>query len=376
MTMDAFMNAAFNIAKTADLNAVRPNPLVGAIVISSEGVIIGEGCHEQFGKAHAEVNAINAALEQKADLSDCTLYVTLEPCSHFGKTPPCTSLIIKHGFKKVVIGSLDPNNLVKGVQVLKDAGIIVELNEYPELIEMNKEFFINKKYNRPYIVLKMAITIDGKIADRNGSSKWISCEESRESVHENFRANADAILTTSSTIIKDDARFNIRKKDGSIFDKNVEVLDRDFRLLDPANEHLSIFSSHPNSFIDLFGIEKKIDYLPKNVRAFFVEHDNKGNILLDSFFKKQLELNNHRLLVEAGSKLATYLLMHDCIDEMNLFMAPIVLPDQQAISLFSTDFTIALSESKRFKLDTFQQSGADIFVRYKRNTNFTDASIS
>lgn len=374
--MDAFMKAAFNIAKSIDLSAVRPNPLVGAVVISPDGIIIGQGCHEQFGKAHAEVNAINNALEQKADLSDCTLYVTLEPCSHFGKTPPCTSLIIKHGFKKVVIGSLDPNNLVRGLQVLKDVGITVEVNEYPELIEMNKEFFINKKHNRPYIVLKMAITIDGKIADRNGSSKWISSEESRESVHEDFREKADAILTTSSTIIKDNARFNIRKKDGSVLDKNVSVLDRDFRLLDQANAHLSIFNSHPNSFIDLFGVEKQIDYLPENVRIFFIEHDEKGNILLDSFFKKQLELNNHRLLVEAGSKLATYLLMHDCIDEMNLFMAPIVLPDQQAIPLFNTDFNMALTDAKKFKLDILQQSGADIFIRYKRNLDYTKASMS
>lgn len=364
--MDSFMQAAFNIAKTADFMRVRPNPLVGAVVVSSDGVIIGQGCHEQFGQAHAEVHAINNALHQKSDLSDCSLYVTLEPCSHQGKTPPCTELIKKHGIKRVIVGSRDPNPLVSGVDVLRNAGIDVEVQHHQELIDLNRVFFVNHRLKRPYVTLKMAMTIDGKIADRNGNSKWLSNEESRKYVHAKLRSEADAILTTSHTIIRDDARLNIRKPDGVLHDKNILVIDRAFTLLEPENEGLSIFQAHPNSIIYVYGIQKKINDIPDNVRLVFTDFDDDGNIHLDSFLKMQLGLNHFSILVESGSKLATELILNDCVDEINLFIAPKVLIDAQSKSIFGSNKLVGIPDAIRFELSRVNQFGSDVFICYHR----------
>ncbi len=364
--MDSFMEAAFNIAKTADFMRVRPNPLVGAVVVSGDGVILGQGCHEQFGQAHAEVHAINNALRQKSDLSRCSLYVTLEPCSHQGKTPPCTELIKKHGIKRVIVGSRDPNPLVSGVDVLRNAGIDVEVHNHPELIELNKEFFVNQRYQRPYVVLKMAMTIDGKIADRNGNSKWLSNELSRKYVHEKLRPSADAILTTYNTIIKDDARLNIRKQDGSIYDKNVLVIDRDLKLLNRENSGLSIFQTHPNSIIYLFGAQKELKKVPDNVRVIFTDFDVDGNINLEVLMKLQFDLQHYRMLVEAGGKLATQLLMHNYIDEMHLFIAPKLMMDQHAIKFINANTILDISSTKEFELTEVNHIQSDAYLIYVR----------
>lgn len=365
--MDPFMEAAFNIAKTADFSSVRPNPLVGAILVTNEGQIIGKGCHEQFGCPHAEVNAINDALKQKNDLSDCVIYVTLEPCSHHGKTPPCTELIKTHGIRKVIIGSTDPNPLVTGASILKNYGIQVEIHNYPELVELNREFFINQLFKRPYIILKMAMTIDGKIADRYGNSKWLSNESSRKYVHEFLRANADAILTTYDTIIKDDARLNIRNADGTVHDKNVLVIDRDLRLLEPENETLSIFKVHPNSVIYLFGIQKEIKKIThNNIKVMFTDFDPEGKINLNIFLNQLLKLKCFKILVEAGSKLSTQLMLNDCIDELNLFLAPKVILDRYARGIFDFDKPTGISDAHQFELSALHQFDCDVFMSYQR----------
>lgn len=367
MVMDYFMKAAFNIAKTADFKFVRPNPLVGAVVVSGDGRILGEGCHEKFGAAHAEVNAIHNALKHTNDLSECTLFVTLEPCSHQGKTPPCTDFIIRNGIKKVVIGSSDPNPLVSGANVLMEAGIDVKVYNDPALIDMNREFYVNHLFQRPYVVLKMAMTIDGKIADRNGNSKWLSNEESRNYVHEHLRTEADAILTTFHTVFKDNAQLNIRKSDGSVHDKDILIIDRDFQLLKPENAGLSIFKSHPHSTIFLFGLHKHLNDIPENVKLIFTDFDQEGNIKLDAMLRMLLEQKHYKILVEAGSKLATQLMIHDCIDEMKLFVVPAVFLDNQAISSFNHDHHVSLLDAKKFQLSGVYQFNSDVLLSYVKN---------
>lgn len=368
MVMDYFMRAAFNIAKTADFRLVRPNPLVGAVVASSDGNILGEGCHEKFGAAHAEVNAIQNALKHTNDLSACTLYVTLEPCSHQGKTPPCTDFIMRNGIKKVVMGSSDPNPLVSGATVLKEAGVNVEVHNYPALLDMNREFFVNQLHQRPYVVLKMATTIDGKIADRNGKSKWLSNEESRIYVHEHLRTEADAILTTYHTVLKDNAQLTIRKSDGSVLDKDIIIIDRDFQLLKPENAGLSIFKSHPHSTIFLFGLHKHMNDVPKNVKIIFTDFDQEGNIKLDAMLKMLLEQKHYKILVEAGSKLATQMMIQDCIDELKLFVAPVVFLDNQAISIFNHDHYTSLLDTKKFQLSGVHPFASDVLLSYVKKS--------
>ena len=210
MTSADYLHTAFLLAKRANSKNIRPNPFVGAIVVDDEGKIIGEGYHQKAGEAHAEVLAINDAFAKSKDLSNSTLYVSLEPCSHSGKTPPCTHLILEHKIPKVVIGSMDPNPLVSGAKELTDAGVNVEICILPEIVELNNTFNINQLNKRPKYILKAATTLNGKISDRLGNSKWISNDKSRNYVHQVLRTNADAILTTATTVIKDNATMNIR----------------------------------------------------------------------------------------------------------------------------------------------------------------------
>ena len=228
MTSEEYLHTAFLLAKRANSRDIRPNPFVGAIIVDQNGEIIGEGYHQKAGEAHAEVIAINNALLKTNDLSKFTLYVTLEPCSHVGKTPPCTSLILEHKIPKVVIGSMDPNPLVSGAALLTDRGVNVEICILPEIVELNNIFNINQLNKRPKYILKAATTLNGKIADRFGNSKWISNEKSRAYVHQILRSNADAILTTAKTVIKDNASMNIRLPASEPRELNLIIIDKQY----------------------------------------------------------------------------------------------------------------------------------------------------
>jgi diaminohydroxyphosphoribosylaminopyrimidine deaminase / 5-amino-6-(5-phosphoribosylamino)uracil reductase len=193
---------------------VSPNPMVGCVIVHKD-VIIGEGWHKRYGEAHAEVNAVNE-VSDSALLKESTVYVTLEPCSHVGKTPPCADLLIKHNVKKVVIGTLDTNPLVagKGVEKLKAAGIeIVTGILEKESRAVNKRFFHSIEKERPYIILKWAETSDGFIAKENYDSKWISNDESRQLVHK-WRSEEDAILVGRNTVVHDNPQLNVRDWSG------------------------------------------------------------------------------------------------------------------------------------------------------------------
>ncbi len=208
-----FMQRAIELAQLGAGN-VSPNPLVGC-VITHENKIIGEGWHKQFGKAHAEVNAINS-VEQKELLASAEMYVTLEPCAHFGKTPPCTDLIINSGIQKVIVASKDPNPLVngQGIQKLRSAGIDVVTGLLEaEAEDINRRFITYFTKKRPYLILKWAQTADGFIAREDYTSKWISNESSRQLVHK-WRSEEDAILIGTTTAEKDNPLLTVRNWPG------------------------------------------------------------------------------------------------------------------------------------------------------------------
>jgi len=218
---------------------VSPNPMVGAVIVH-EGRIIGEGYHQQYGQAHAEVNAINHVLNtfSNADelLSNSIIYVSLEPCAHYGKTPPCADLIIKHRIPKVVIGCRDPFDQVngRGIEKLKSAGVEVLTGILEkECIVLNKRFFTRVQKQRPYIILKWAQTADGFFAPDDNAQCWITCEASRRLVHK-WRAEEDAILVGKNTAAIDNPRLDVRYWKG----KNPKrvVIDRKLQL--PAHLHL------------------------------------------------------------------------------------------------------------------------------------------
>ncbi len=193
-----YMKIAISLARNGK-GKVNPNPMVGAIIVK-ENKIIGRGYHEHYGEAHAEVRAFENATE---DVEGSTLYVTLEPCSHYGRTPPCVDKIIEMKVQKVIIGSLDPNPLVsgKGVQKLLDAGIEVKAGvleeECKDLNEVFMKFIVEK---RPFIIMKTAMSLDGKIATKTGESKWITGSRSRENVHQ-LRNEVAGIMVGVNTII-------------------------------------------------------------------------------------------------------------------------------------------------------------------------------
>ena len=225
MTDESYIKLAIELAKKG-IGKVSPNPLVGCVIIKDER-IIGAGYHEKFGGNHAEINAINSARE---NLEGAALYINLEPCSHQGKTPPCVDKIIEKKIKRVVVGTLDMNPMISGagVKKLKAAGIEVKVGLLEkECVELNKFFFkyITKKI--PYVTLKVAQTIDGKIADTAGNSKWISSMVSRRRVH-SLRTKYDAVLVGAGTVVSDDPSLTVRLTEGRnpkriILDSNLDL---------------------------------------------------------------------------------------------------------------------------------------------------------
>ena len=222
-----YMFRAMELARLGFGN-VSPNPMVGCVIVHDQK-IIGEGFHQQYGGLHAEVNAISD-VQDKSILPNSEVYVTLEPCSHFGKTPPCADLLVKHKVKKVYVSNLDPNPMVagKGIEKLRTAGIEVETaileNEGSDL---NKRYFTMADKKRPYVILKWAETADGFIARKDYDSKWISNELSRKLVHK-WRAEEDAILVGKNTALYDNPSLNVRDWVGK--DPTRIVIDHELQL--------------------------------------------------------------------------------------------------------------------------------------------------
>lgn len=233
MTPDKlFIQRTFELARLG-IGSVSPNPQVGCVIVK-DGVVIGEGWHQKFGQAHAEVNAV-ASVKDKVLIQGSTVYVNLEPCSHTGKTPPCADMLIELKVKKVIISNVDTNPLVggSGIKKLADAGIEVITGVLEkEGRELNKRFFTFHEQERPYIILKWAQTADGFIARSNYESKWISNEFSRQLVHK-WRSEEDAVLVGTKTAAHDNPMLTVRDWSGR--DPVRLVIDRFLRLPDKLN---------------------------------------------------------------------------------------------------------------------------------------------
>jgi diaminohydroxyphosphoribosylaminopyrimidine deaminase/5-amino-6-(5-phosphoribosylamino)uracil reductase len=319
-----YLKQTITLAKQADPRLVRDNPRVGAILVNSRGEIVGKGYHEKWGEAHAEVNAINNAIDAGHNPSTCTLYVSLEPCSHTGKTPPCTSLILEKGIKKVVFASADPNPRVAGMEVLKNAGVEVLHVLVEEALNLNKRFFINHLFNRPFITVKAAITKNGMLADADGNSKWITGTESRKHVHEVLRENVDAILSTAKTVLKDNATLNIRLE-GKSKELTTVVLDKNLDLL--QNRCLNIHQGRTESKLFLVSSHKQQPaQLPSHVEMVIGNYEaGEFNLaaLMEALYRDHKIMS---LLVEAGPTLCKSLLNAELVDELVVFTGQKVFP--------------------------------------------------
>ena len=222
MNDELYMKRAISLAKMAT-GHTSPNPLVGAVVVKNN-TIVGEGYHHKAGEAHAEVHALDAAGD---NARGATLYVTLEPCAHYGKTPPCAKRVVESGIARVVIGSTDPNPLVagKGIQILTDAGIEVTTDVcVDECIQLNEHFFTFIQTHKPFVTIKSAMSLDGKIATFTGQSQWITNESSRKDGHV-LRATHDAMLVGIGTILADDPLLNCRLTRDELYQAVIDTND-------------------------------------------------------------------------------------------------------------------------------------------------------
>ena len=292
--------------------SVAPNPMVGAVIVHQDQ-IIGEGYHEKYGKAHAEVNAVNAVPDAlKKCLPDSTIYVSLEPCAHYGKTPPCADIIVKSGIKNVVIGTTDPFSEVagKGVQKLKEAGCNVQEDILRARCQLlNKRFFTFHQQKRPYVVLKWAQTADGFIAKEDYSSKWISGTWSRKLVHK-WRSEESAILTGTNTVKFDNPALDVRDWTGQdsvrlIIDENLG-LDKKLKVFD--DEQKTIVFNAQNA-------ERK-----GNTK--WVQLDFEQDIL-PQLYRYLYEQDIQSVLVEGGSYLLNKIIDNSSWDEARVFTAPV-----------------------------------------------------
>lgn len=304
------MQRAIELAKQG-LGSVAPNPMVGCVIVKHDK-IIAEGYHQQYGGLHAEPNAMRLLSDE--ELSEASLYVSLEPCSHFGKTPPCADLIIDKKIKEVFIGSLDTNPLVsgKGVQKLKDAGIKVEYGILEkECRELNKRFFTFHEKKRPYIILKWAQTADGFISrwplPQNKDDNWITCNESKKMVHQ-WRSLEQAILIGYNTLVNDNPSLTTRLVKG----KNPTrlVMCRDI----PFLQDYQVFSNEAKTV--LFNTVKDDHF--HSVDFVKVDWQNKINQILDYCFKNNIS----SLIVEGGTNTIYQFLNANVWDEARVFVNP------------------------------------------------------
>ena len=348
------------------VGTVKPNPVVGA-VIARDGEILGEGWHERFGAAHAEVNAIESC--GLADLSGATLYVSLEPCCHEGKTPPCTEAIVQAGIGRVVVGSDDPTEKAagRGLGILRDEGVDVVLAD-GELATrarlLNQAFRKHARVGRPWVLFKSAMTLDGKVATRAGDSQWISGEASRELAHR-WRASVDAVVVGIGTALADDPQLTARPEGTPtcpseqprrvVFD-SLARLPSDSRLLAAAAEiPLTVVVSRAAARADTDALEAA------GVQVVVATGENEP-ARVRSALDQLCQLGVASLLLEGGPHLAGAFLDAGEIDEIRLFLAPLLFGGRTARDPLEGEGVERIADAVRALTFDCERVGEDLLV--------------
>ena len=356
MDDEKWMKRALRLAE-AGRGRTSPNPVVGAVLVK-RGKVVGEGYHAKIGEAHAEIAALRQAGEKARG---AVLYLNLEPCTHYGRTPPCVPQVIKAAVKRVVIGMEDPNPVVngKGIEALRKSGLDVKVGVLEkECRRLNEAFgkYILKK--EPFVVLKVAATLDGKIATRNGDSKWISGEASRRFVHK-LREQVDGVLVGIGTVLRDDPLLTARMKEG----REPYRIVLDSRLKIP--EEAKVFERSPSKVILATtgsAPQDKIERLEKRGVRVLIIDSKEGKVDLRSCLRKLGEIGMVNLLLEGGSQVNGSFLDEGLIDKFLLFLSPKLIGDPQALGIFGGRGVSTLKEAVVLKKIKTKRIGEDIFV--------------
>jgi diaminohydroxyphosphoribosylaminopyrimidine deaminase / 5-amino-6-(5-phosphoribosylamino)uracil reductase len=348
------------------VGAVKPNPVVGAVV-ARDGEVLGEGWHERFGGAHAEVNAIEAC--GMADLSEATLYVSLEPCCHEGKTPPCTDAIVGAGIRRVVVGSDDPTEKAagRGLGILRDEGVEVmiadgELATRARLL--NQAFRKHARVGRPWVLFKSAMTLDGKVATRTGDSQWISGEASRELAHR-WRASVDAVVVGIGTALADDPRLTARP-DGltdEIENQPRRVVFDSLARLQPSSQLVVAAQEIPLTVIvSRAAARSDTDALEAAGVQVLVATGENEPARVRSGLEQLGSIGVSSALLEGGPHLAGAFLDAGEIDEIRLFLAPLLLGGSAARDPLEGEGVAQISEALRALTFDCERVGEDLLI--------------
>ena len=357
-THDHYMQLALELARKGE-GRTSPNPPVGAVIVKS-GQIVGQGFHPEAGQPHAEIFALRDAGDRALG---ATIYVTLEPCSHFGKTPPCADALIAAGIAKVVVGTVDPNPKVagNGVRRLQDAGIDVEVgvleNECQRLIAPFKKHILT---GIPFTIYKAAMTLDGNTATKNGDSKWVSGEESRLWVHQ-LRHRVDAIMVGSETVRLDDPQLNTRLPEGGGHDPLRIVVDSTLKT-NPECRMLTQQSKAGTLIATTSCDEEKIAALESSGAEVLCFANEGGYVPLKKLWRELGRRNIQRLLLEGGSGLATAALEEKLIDQLVTFIAPKIVGGSSGFGIFSGSGCEKMGEAIELANVVYQQSGNDLMI--------------
>ncbi|BCT87845.1 bifunctional diaminohydroxyphosphoribosylaminopyrimidine deaminase/5-amino-6-(5-phosphoribosylamino)uracil reductase RibD [Acinetobacter variabilis] len=345
-----WMRRAIELARQGQYST-KPNPNVGCVIVK-DGIIVGEGFHPKAGQPHAEVFAMRQAGEQARG---ATAYVTLEPCAHYGRTPPCAKGLVEAGLAKVIVACPDPNPLVagKGVQILKEAGIEVEVGICEDEAHLLNDGFLKAMATgMPYVRLKIASSLDGRTAMASGESKWITGVEARQDV-QHWRAISGAVITGIDTVLADDCQLNVRSLKevddiSTIVQPKRIILDRQGRLPLTAKilenpETVMVMGPYRQELAELGVIQLEIQPLKELLQQLVQLHQI------------------YDVLVESGATLSTAFLQAGLVDELISYVAPTLL-GQTARSMLNAEFS-RMAEQLRFKLQDVTRVGDDVRFR-------------
>lgn len=349
------MKKAISLA-VKGVGKTSPNPAVGCVIVR-DSIIIGEGWHMKAGTPHAEVHALAAAgkLARGADV-----YVTLEPCSHFGKTPPCADALIEAGVARVFIGMVDPNPLVsgRGIKRLESAGIPVVSGVLEEECRaLNLPFIKHVTTGLPYVTMKSAMTMDGKTAASSGDSKWITCEASRTLVHQ-LRASADAVMTGSGTLLADDPQLTVRMAEG----RNPVRVVIDSRLKIPVDSRIIADAHDTPVIIATLGRDgAKASELEARGAELLICPEKDGSVDLHDLLRKLGSRGIQSILLEGGERLCGEMLRLNLIDRYMFFYAPKILGGEGK-GLFAGPGPHLMQDARPVSVKKMSMIGSDILV--------------